>query len=48
MIKKPYNKLFNGNLEIATKLKIDLNLRAQNLDYATYYNLVKEYEYLRS
>ena len=30
------------------KLKIDLNLRPQNLDYKTYYELTKEYENLRS
>ena len=27
MIKRPYNQLFNGNVNIASKLKIDLNLR---------------------
>ena len=48
MIKKPYNNLFNGNLEIASKLKIDLNLRPQNLDFSTYYKLTNEYENLRS
>jgi len=48
MIKKPFNQLFNGNIEIARKLNIDLNLRPQNLDFATYYKLVKEYENLRS
>ena len=47
MIKKPFNKIFNGNLEIINKLKIDLNLRPQNLDLNTYYNLTKEYENLR-
>ena len=48
MVKKPFNQLFNGNIEIARKLNIDLNLRPQNLDFATYYKLVKEYENLRS
>jgi len=48
MIKKPYNKLFNGDLSISKKLKIDLNLRPQNLDYETYFKLAKEYENLFS
>ena len=47
MLKKPYNNLFNGNLDIANRLKIDLNLRPQNLNFETYYNLTKEYENLR-
>ncbi len=44
MIKKPYNQIFNNNSEIKDKLKIDLNLRPQNLDLVTYFNLTKEYE----
>ena len=48
MIKKPFNQLFNGNEKIIEKLKIDLNLRPQNLDFETYYKLVKEYENLRN
>ena len=47
MLKKPYNQLFNGNLEIANKLKIDLNLRPQNLNIETYCQLSEEYEALR-
>jgi len=47
MIKKPFNLIFNNNNEILDKLKIDLNLRPQNLDLNTYYNLTKEYENLR-
>ena len=47
MLKKPYNQLFNGNQKIIEKLKIDLNLRPQNLDFDTYYQLTKEYETLR-
>ena len=47
MLKKPYNNLFNGNLDIANRLRIDLNLRPQNLNFETYYNLTKEYENLR-
>ena len=48
MIKKPYNQIFEGNAEIANKLKIDLNLRPQNLNFETYFKLVNEYEKLRS
>ena len=47
MLKKPYNQIFNGNLEIINKLKINLNLRPQNLNFDTYYKLTKEYENLR-
>ena len=46
MLKKPYNKIFNGNPEISKKYKIDLNLRPQNLDFDTYYKLTSEYENL--
>ncbi len=48
MLKKPFNQLFNGNKKIINKLKIDLNLRPQNLSLDTYYNLANEYENLRS
>ena len=48
MLKKPYNKIFNGNLKISEKLNIDLNLRPQNLNFETYYKLALEYENLRS
>ena len=48
MIKKPYNQLFPGNTDITTKLNINLNLRPQNLNFETYYELVSEYEKLRS
>ena len=47
MIKKPFNQIFSDNNEILSKLKINLNLRPQNLDLETYYNLTKEYEKLR-
>ena len=46
MIKKPFNKLFNGNLEILDKLKINLNLRPQNINFETYYRLTYEFENL--
>ena len=48
MIKKPYYKLFNENISIASKIGIDLNLRPQNLDFDTYFKLTKEYENSRS
>ncbi len=48
MLKKPYNQLFNGDQKLLDKLKIDLNLRPQNLDLETYYKLAFEYEKLRS
>ena len=48
MIKKPFNQIFNGNLSVLEKLKINLNLRPQNLDFETYYKLTEEYENLRS
>ena len=48
MIKKPFNQIFNGDRKILNKLKIDLNLRPQNLNFETYYKLTKEYENLRS
>jgi len=46
MLKKPFNQIFNGKLGITKKLKIDLNLRPQNLDQETYYKITKEYENL--
>ena len=48
MIKKPYNQIFKGNLEVVEKLKINLNLRPQNLNLETYYKLTEEYEKLTS
>ena len=47
MLKKPYNQLFNGDQRVLNKLKIDLNLRPQNLSLETYYKLASEYENLR-
>jgi len=47
MLRKPFNQLFNGDENIVNKLKIDLNLRPQNLDFETYYQLTNEYENLR-
>ena len=47
MLKKPLNQIFNNAKEISEKLKIDLNLRPQNLEPEMYFKLVREYENLR-
>ena len=46
MLKKPFNQLFNGDQKILDKLKINLNLRPQNLSLDTYYKITCEYEKL--
>ena len=48
MLKKPFNQIFNGNIDLLNKFNLDLNLRPQNLDFDTYYKLTIEYEKLRS
>tara|TARA_Y100000768_G_C23690280_1_gene546528 strand:- start:259 stop:657 length:399 start_codon:yes stop_codon:yes gene_type:complete len=48
MLKKPFNQLFNGDQRILGKLKIDLTLRPQNLNFETYYKMAYEYENLKS
>ncbi len=48
MLKKPFNQLFNGDERVLNKLKIDLTLRPQNINFDTYYKLACEYENLRS
>ena len=48
MLKKPFNQLFNGDQKVLDRLKIDLNLRPQNLNLDTYYKIAYEYENLRS
>ena len=48
MLKKPFNLLFNGNQKILDKLKINVNLRPQNLNFDIYYQLTNEYENLRN
>ena len=48
MIKKPFNQIFNGNLDIAKKYNLDLSLRPQNLNFETYYKLTQELENLGS
>ncbi len=47
-IKKPFNSLFSNSKMISDKLKIDLDLRPQNLDYKTYLLLAKEYDEINS
>ena len=46
MIIKPLKILFKNNIEISNKLKINLNLRPQNLSPMTYFKLCGEYENL--
>ena len=48
MLKKPFNQIFKNPKKISEKFNIDLNLRPQNLEPEMYFNLVKEYERLRS
>ncbi len=48
MLRKPFNQLFKGDSKILSKLNLDLNLRPQNIDCETYYNLTREYENLKS
>jgi 16S rRNA (adenine1518-N6/adenine1519-N6)-dimethyltransferase len=47
MLKKPFNQLFNGDQRVLNKLKIDLTLRPQNINFDTYYKLACEYENLK-
>jgi 16S rRNA (adenine1518-N6/adenine1519-N6)-dimethyltransferase len=46
MINKPFKRLFNNNIDILNKLKINLNLRPQNLSKEIYFEITKEYENL--
>ena len=48
MLKKPFNQVFQNAKDISEKLKIDLNLRPQNLEPEVYFKLVKEFEKLSS
>jgi len=47
-IKNPFKKIFKNYEDVSKKLKIDLNLRPQNLSPENYYEITKEYENLRS
>ena len=46
MINKPFKQLFNNNNEVLNRLKINLNLRPQNLSKEIYFEITKEYENL--
>ena len=46
-IKTPFLQLFDKDKNLAEKLGINLDLRPQNLDFNTYFELTKEYENLR-
>ena len=48
MINKAYNIIFNKNLTIAKKLKLDLKFRPGNISKEKYYEITKEYEKLRN
>ncbi|AFS47062.1 dimethyladenosine transferase [alpha proteobacterium HIMB5] len=48
MIKNPLKQLFKNPKEISNKLNIDLNLRPQNLSILKFYEIISEYEKLRS
>jgi len=48
MLKKPFNQVFKDSKKVSEKFDINLNLRPQNLEPEIYFNLVKEYESLRS
>ena len=48
MIRKPFNQILDGNDDVIKKLNLNLNLRPQNLDLETYYDLTTEYESLLS
>ena len=46
MINKPFKQLFNNSNEVLNRLKINLNLRPQNLSKEIYFEIAKEYENL--
>ena len=46
MINKPFKQLFNNSNEVLNRLKINLNLRPQNLSKETCFEITKEYENL--
>ena len=47
MLKKPFNLIFNNNEDVRNKLKLNLNLRPQNLTPEMYFKITKEFEQLR-
>ena len=44
MLKKPFNQIFKDSQKVSEKFNINLNLRPQNLEPETYFELVKEFE----
>ena len=48
MLKNPLKHLFKNPKDISDKLNIDLNLRPQNLSLLKFYEIISEYEKLRS
>ena len=48
MIKNPLKQLFRNPEEISKKLRLDMNLRPQNLSLEMYCKIVREYEKLNS
>ena len=48
MIKNPMRQLFKNPEEISDRLNINLNLRPQNLSIIQFYEIIREYEKLRS
>ena len=47
ILKKPFNLIFNNNEDVRNKLKLNLNLRPQNLTPEMYFKITKEFEQLR-
>ncbi len=45
-IKKPINILFKNTVNLEKKLKLDMNLRPQNLPIETFFKIVREFENL--
>ena len=46
MIKNPLRQIFKNPEKVAINFKLDLNLRPQNLNPLTYFNITREYERL--
>ena len=44
MINKPFKKIFKNYITVATKLKIDLNMRPSDLSFEEYYRLTEYFE----
>ena len=48
MIKNPLRQIFQDPEKIANKLKLNINLRPQNLSPENYFDITKEYENLNN